>query len=209
MRDRLRDQLSDADDETWSGAEKDEILLWSVRRLNQRLGRPLDPEDTEQNITLVSEDYFYSIDTGITHISRVDYLDSDGYDYGPIGHGSWEVVGDLVAGTAKLHVAPVIVEQGGTLRLVASGRFTLPGQSESQASAIPDDYVPLVLANSRAECYRRLVADRARFEQWQTSNQTQNISVNELIQMVNEADAAARNEELTFKRWQKPVPARI
>ena len=209
MRNRLRDQLSDADDETWNAGEKEEILGWAVRRLNQRLGRPLDPEAAAQIITMATGDYFYAIDTGITHLWKVEWVSTDDDEYGEIGDGSWEVVGDLVAGTAKLHVSPQIVENGGTLRLHARGRYDLPLQAAAQTSAIPDDYVTLVLATARAECYRRLLADRSRFKQWLNSNQTQNVSINELVQMVNEADSAAQNEELSYKRWQKPVPGRI
>lgn len=208
LRQRLRDQLADADDETWHAGEKDDILLWSVRRLNQRLPRPLDPEAAAQTITLVSEDYFYAIDTGITAVNAVEYIDSSSDERGYLTTG-WEVVGDLMTGNGKLHVSPTIVENGGTLRLHGSGRYTLVTQTASQTAAIPDDYVPLVLAWARAECYRRLTADRARFRQWQVANQVQNISVNELVQMVNDADRQADDEQVLLKRWQKPVIGRI
>lgn len=209
MRDRLRDALSDTDDAVWSAGEKDDILKWSVRRLNQRLGRPLDPTAAAQTVTLVSSTYYYSIDSGITHVFRVDWVDTNGDEVGPIGQGSWEVVGDLVSGTAQLHVSPTIVENLGTLRLNGRGRYTLVDQDSSQTAAIPDDYVMLVLAYARAECFRRVIVDRTKFEQWLNSNQTQNTSVNELIQAVNNAEQDAQQEELSFKRWQKPVPARI
>ena len=208
MRARLRDQLADTDDETWNAGEKDEILVWAVRRLNQRLNRPLDPEATAQNITLVSDDYWYDIDSGITHISRVDYIDANSDYWGALKSG-WEIVGDIVTGNAKLHLSPELVERGGSVRLVAYGRYELATQGSSQVSAIPDDYVTLVLAIARAEAYRRLVSNRARFEQWQVANQVQNISVNELIQMVGDADRQAEDEWQYLKRWQKPVVGRI
>jgi hypothetical protein len=208
MRARLRDQLNDTEDETWNAGEKDEILTWAVRRLNQRLNRPLDPEGTGQQITLVDEDYFYAIDSGITHVSRVDWVDSLSQERSDIA-GGWEVVGDLMAGNAKLHVSPTIVSAGGTLRLTAYGRYTLVTQSADQTAAIPDDYIMLVLSIARAEAYRRLAANRARFEQWQVANQVQNISVNELLQMIGDADSQAEDEWVGLKRWQKPVVGRI
>ena len=208
MRARLRTQVFDVDDDTWNAGEKDDVLLWAVRRLNQRLNRPLDPEAATQKITLVADDYFYSIDTGITNISKVEFLDTDSDELGELQAG-WEIVGDLVAGNAKMHVAPSIVEQGGYLRLTAYGRYELATQGSSQTTAIPDDYVTLVLALATAKLYRGLVGDRARFEQWQVKDQTQNISVNELMQMVSNADRQADDEWAALKRWQKPVVGRI
>lgn len=207
MRNRLRQQLADVDDSTWDAGEKDDLLEWAVRRLNQRLNRPLDPEDVAQQIPLVSGDYFYDIDAGVTHVNKVDMVDTSGNEIGYIE--GWEVVGDLVAGNGKLHVSPYLVEAGGTLRLYAYGRYTLPLAGAPQTTAIPDDYVSYVLASARAEALRRLLADRARFKQWQVANQTQNVSVNEIIQMVNEADNQALSEWTAIKRWQMPVRARI
>ena len=54
MRQRLRDALYDVDDVTWNAGEKDDILGMAVRRLTQRLPRPLDPTVSAQLITLVS-----------------------------------------------------------------------------------------------------------------------------------------------------------
>lgn len=205
MRDRLRDVLYDVDDETWNAGEKDDILDMAVRRLSRRLPRPIDPEDASASITLVSEDYYYAIDAGFQSVDRVFYVDSQSDDVGYVERG-WEVVGDIWAGTAKLHVAPRVVENGGTLRLLGSGRYTLPVSGASQATAILDDHVPLVLAWARAEAWNRLLSDRARFRQWQNQNQVQNISVNELIQMVGNADRQADDEWATLKRWHRPVP---
>lgn len=207
MRARLRTQLADVDDEVWGAGEKDDLLSWAVRRLNQRLTRPLDPTASAQKITIVADTYFYSIDSGITHVNRVDLIDTNSNEVGEVL--GWEVVGDLVAGNGQLHVSPQIVDQGGTLRITGYGRYTLPSKGASQTSAIPDDYVPVTLAIARAEALRRMISDRARFKQWQVHNQVENISINELIQMVNEADNNRDEEWAVMKRWQMPVEARI
>jgi hypothetical protein len=208
MRRKLRDALYDVDDETWSAGEKDDLLQMAVRRLSQRLPRPLDPTAAAQTITLVSGTYFYAIDSGIISVEKVFYINTDSDRVGYMISG-WEVVGDLTTGNAQLHVAPRTVEQGGTLQITGAGRYTLVTRSASQTAAIPDDYVPLVLAWARAEAYRRLLSDRARFYQWQNANQVQNISVNELVQMVSESDRQADDEWVSVKRWQKPVPGRV
>ena len=208
MRQRLRDVLYDVDDETWNAGEKDDILGVAVRRLSQRLPRPLDPTVAAQTVTLVTLTYFYAIDSGISNIEKVFYINSDSDRIGYLEAG-WEVTGDITAGTAKLHVAPKVVERLGTLQITGTGRYTLVTKAASQTAAIPDDYIPVVLAYSRAESYRRLLSDRARFYQWQNTNQVQNVSHNELNKMVNEADRQAADEWVRIKRWQQPVIGRI
>lgn len=208
MRQRLRDILYDVEDETWNAGEKDDILDMAVRRLSRRLPRPIDPEAAAASITLVTSTYFYSIDSSFAQVDRVFYTDSDSDEIGFLDSG-WEVVGDILAGTAKLHVSPQVVEQGGTLTLYGHGRYSLATQTASQTNAIPDDYVPVVLQWSRAEAYSRLLSDRARFRQWQNQNQVQNVSINELLQMTNEANARAEAEWALVKKWHKPVIGRI
>lgn len=208
MRARLRDALFDVNDETWNAGEKDDILDMSVRRLSRRLPRPLDPTAAAQTITLVADTYFYAIDAGISNVERVFYINSNADRVGYMESG-WEVVGDITTGNGQIHISPATVVAGAKLQLSGVGRYTVTTQTASQTAAIPDDYVPLVLAWARAECYRRLVSDRARFRQWQTSNQVQNISINELLQMIADADSQADDEWAAVKRWQKPVIGRI
>lgn len=202
MRERLRQQLSDVDDDTWDAGEKDDLLKWALRKLNYRTPRPLDPETATQQITLVADTYFYAIDSGIRQVFKVVLYNSDGDLVGRINN--WEASGDLLSGTGKIHIAPTVVESfaGGEVHLYATGLYDL------DTNVIPDDYVAALLATARAEALRRLITDRARFKQWQVANQVQNISVNELIQMVNEADRAAADEQVMLKQWQMPVHAR-
>jgi len=204
LRGLLTTQLRDTDLNTsadvWSRTEKNDLLTYALARLYPRLSRELDPEST--TITLVANDYFYSLPTGVMAVSSVDWVDTDSNEMGPIGLGSWEVVGSPILGTAKLHVSPVIANQGGTLRLNGYGRFDLT------TNYIPDDYVPLVLALARAEAYRRLAGLRTRFKAWQAANQGQNVTVNELLLLVNEADAEANRLLSQMRVWKKPVPGR-
>lgn len=208
MRRRLRDALFDVEDETWSAGEKDDIIQLALGKLNQRAPRPLDPTVAAQAITLVSGTYFYAIDSGTTNVENVFYINGSSQRVGYMESG-WEVVGDILTGNAKLHVNPTTVEQGGTLQIGGSGPYTITSQSTAQTLAPPERYVTYLLAWSRSEAYRRLLSDRARFYQWQNENQIQNVSLNELIQMLNEAERQADNEWVAIKRWQRPVPGRI
>jgi hypothetical protein len=210
MRQRLRDALFDIEDETWNAGEKDDLLGMAVRRLSRRLSRPIDPtaSSSVSDVTLATGDYHYAIDSANTRIDKVLYINTSSDYIGYLASG-WEVYGDLDAGTGVLHVSPQVVEQGGTLRLVGAGRYTLPALGASQATAILDDHVPLVLAWAQEGAWRRLLSDRARFRQWQTSNQVQNVSVNEIVQMIQDAARQADEEWALLRKWQQPVLGRV
>lgn len=193
--------LNDAD-VTWTSAEKDNILTWAVASLYPRLARQLDPTTT--TVTLVEDTYFYSLPSGVMDVSQVFVVDSNDEEWGFLTDGTWEIVGDPILGTGLIHVSPTIVNNvGGELRLYGYGRF------DTSSNLIPDDYVPIVLATARAEAYRRVAGDRARFKVWLARQQTQNISENEALQMVSDAARDADQLKSQFKTWRRPVPGRV
>lgn len=199
--------LKDTGDTVWGASEKNNLIDWAVASLWPRYSRPLDP--TATTITFQADTYYYSLPGNVRSVSRIDLLDSDGNEYGPAHGRAWEVVGDLLSDgemyTGKLHIAPQYVSAlgGGTARIHGYGVY------DTTSYYIPDIYVSLVLAKARAEAYRRLAASREQFKVWLARNQSQNVSVNELLQMINEADSEVRRLELTIPRvWQKPVPGR-
>lgn len=198
---KLATALRDPDYGTWTTAEIDDLLTYGLAVLFPHLAREIAPASA--TITLVADTYFYTLPTGVMEVSRVDWIDTDSNEMGPMGAGSWEVVGSPILGTGQLHVSPVVVDQGGTLRLISYGRFDLT------ANLIPDDYVQYLIAVARAEAYRRMAGDRARFAAWQARNQTQNVTVNELILLINEADAEAERLRRQTHVWRKPVPGRV
>ena len=147
--------------------------------------------------------YRYHLNESITHVTRCDWISEDGNtEYGALDGQSWEVLGNTDDDNALLYISPIIVEQGGTLRLHAHNQYG------TAANYIPERLVPLVIARARAEAYRRLAADRQKFKAWLSRNQEQNVTINELLQMINEADNEALVLDRSQKSWQKPVPAR-
>lgn len=191
-------------DGTWTSTEKNNVLTWAVDRLKSRWTRPLDPSAAANQITMLTNTFYYNLPTGMTYVSRVDYVDQYGNHRGPIGNGSWEVVGDYLGGTGKLHVAPSIVTENDVLWLNGWGYY------DTTTNLIPDHLVPLVLALARAELYRRLVANRENYTAWLSRNQNQNISINEMLQMVGDADKEARHLwDSTPRTPMKPVPGRV
>jgi hypothetical protein len=198
---KLATQLRDTSYATWVTGEMDELIKRAVDSLFPRYARPLDPEST--TVTVVADDYYYSLPSGVRSVDRVDRYDSDGNDYGHIAGRSWELVGDVLAGTGKLHIGQV-ANADDVLHLHGTGVY------DTTTNLIPDHLIALVTARARAEAYRRVMADRERFKAWLARNQNQNVSINEMIQLVNEADAeAGRLARETPRTWQRPVSGRV
>lgn len=197
---QLKIALRDTDDATWSDSEKRNLIKWAVTGLWPRISRPLDP--TATTVSLVAGTYYYSLPSGVVAVSTIDRVGADGHEYGPMSTGSWTIDGSTLDGTAKLHVSPVIADGGGTLRLGGYGRYDIT------TNYILDDHVPLVIAMARAEAYRRMAADREQFKTWLARNQSQNVTINELVMLINEADNEVMRLRSLLKVWQRPVPGR-
>lgn len=198
---KLATALRDTDHETWNSTEKDDLVTWAVANLwggRPQIFRELDPTTT--TISLVEGTYFYAAPTGVMSVFALDlYNGTD--EYGRLEGDEWQLVGDPYSGM-KIRVAPHIARTGHTLRVHGIGRYDVT------TNLIPDDFMPLVLAIGRAEAYRRIAGDRARFEQWLSSNQTQNMSVNELLQMIDDAERIAARERASVRVQAHPVPGR-
>ena len=202
---KLAQALRDVEHEGWTSLEKDDLIKWSVANLFPRYARYLDPSLAAQKVTLVSGTYWYALPTGVLEVSTLDLISPTADEYGALDGQAWQITGDPYSGSAKIRVSPQIVDNlGGSVRVHGYGRY------DTTTNLIPDDFVQLVVANARAEAYRRMGADRARFEQWQARNQKQNISVNELYSLVTEAESEAlRLLRFTPRTWRRPVPGRL
>lgn len=198
---KLTTALRDSSNDEWTAAELNDLITWAVAGLYPRYARPLDP--TANTISLTAEDYWYDLPSGVIEVSTVDLYDGT-TEYGVVDGQNWQIVDDAVNGSGQLRVSPVIAQSGYSVRLHGYGRY------DTSTNLIPDSLVPLVIARARAEAYRREGAKRANFLQWQASEQQQNMSVNELIGLINEADAAANMlAAQTPHTWRRPVPGRL
>ena len=195
--------LMDASNATWSTANIDLLVGRSIASLYPRVQRPLIP--ASYTTTLVTLTYFYNISADIRSVSRLDLVDSDLNELGPLTPGTWEIAGDIRAGSGKLHLDPSIVEAwvGGTVRYNGYGRY------DGTTNLIPDDYVAYVVAHARAAAFEWLTADRVRFRQYLGADQTTNTSSNELYQLVSSAKRDVAEERSMIMTMRKPMPARI
>lgn len=194
LRTRLAEQLSDPAFGYWSSAEMGNLVTDAVNSLYPRFARPM----TMQVVAAIADEDLYTLPTGMVEVNRVEWLDSSGNMVDEMTPGTWEVT------PGQLHINPNYSLAGWSYRLFGFGRYDVT------TNLIPDDFVALVLARARAEAYRRALGDRSNFKQWAARNQVQNISVNELLNMTQEAESMADKLTVTApKVWRKPVPGRV
>lgn len=194
----LQTALRDTSDATWTSAEKTALIEQAVDACPPR---PLLHDDA--SLSLVAGAYYHTLPAGVVSISRIDLEDIDGNERGAIAGGLWEVIGDTLTDAAEVRIDQRIVDRwdGGTAHLIGYGRY------DTTTNLIPDEYVPYVIAHARAEAYSRMASDRARFRNWETSEQPLNISVNELLTLINDAQLERDRHRARIMRWRKPMPA--
>jgi len=193
----LRVALRDPADATWSAAEKASLIEQAVADCPQR---GLLHDDV--TVAIVAGTYHYPLDASVTSVSRLDLVDADGTERGSVPGGLWEVIGDAWT-SAELHLSPRVVDDsdGFTAHVIGYGRY------DTATNLVPDEHVPYVIAHAKAAAYGAMVSDRARFRNFETSEQPFNISVNELIQLMNDAQLERDRNRARIWRWRKPMPA--
>lgn len=178
--------------ETWTSEELDDILTWSAARTYPKIADRL-----RESVTLVSDQSEYELTT-LSEIDRVDILDSDDVLMYHLPGGTWEFWGSGEERGGTLYVNPHFVSTNWSLRVHGYAPYDL------NENPPPDRYVPWIIAMARADAGRREIARRMNSKNWLTVNQVQNVSVNELVQMVNEADFEARTLGSQAKTWRRP-----
>lgn len=193
-------QLRDTDYKVWTSNELDNLITWAVALLYPRVVRPFS-----QTIAHVVDQESYALNVAMRKVFRVDILDSDDLMIGTLPGGTWELRGDRNdLGTAlTIFVNRSFSTTGYSFYVTGYGTYDMT------ANYLPDRIVPLVMARARAEAYRRMGSSRVQFEQWASENQRSNVSVNELLQMIREAEMDAERLESVLRFTKKPMPGRV
>jgi hypothetical protein len=201
LRTKLAVALSDPTFGYWTSAEMDDLVKDAVNNLWPRYARRVDGMTI--TIPLVEGTDFYTIPADVKEIDSIQWLDADGVFQDYLPDGSWLPTYDE-SGTARLQINESYAALGGSLRLSGLLAYNVT------TSLIPDNLVDLVISLARAEAYRRALGDRMRFKQWATTNQIQNVSVNEMLGIINESERkAAELRSNTPRAQRRPVPARV
>ena len=192
---RLSTQLRDSSNATWAATELNQILTEAAHQVWPRVAKPV-----REIVTLADDDDQYTLTT-VAEVSRVDLLDEDDMLLMTLPGGSWELWNDGETLGGTLWLSTLYATTGRTLRVHGYAPYNL-------SSTLPSDRVAtLIQAIARLEALTRMIADRARFENWATRNQKENVSVNELTQMVAVANADVTRLRNQLKTWRRPVPA--
>jgi hypothetical protein len=200
---KLATALRDTAYGVWTTGEMTDLVTWAVADLWPGICRELT--DVDQHVTIVSGTRSYALGASVGAVYRVDIIDSAGTYIGPMADGTWEISGGGSA-VLTLSVNQSVNDNyaGGTFNIRGYAPYTF-----TSGAQIPDELVRLVLAKARGEAYRRMAGDRVQFKNWQARNQAQDMSVNELILLVNEADGEAERLFRRHRTIRKPVPGRI
>lgn len=197
LTDKLETQLGDTDNAVWASTELNDLITWATEELF--LYRP---RVARESVTLADDDDQYTLSTLHT-VYRVDLIDGDDQLLMPLPAGSWETWGDGQESGMTLYINPTYARTGWSLRVHGYAPYDLTSNYP------PNRVVPLILATARAEAYRRLIGERARYEQWAQGNPRSNTSMNELIQNVNNAEQEADRLRSTLRVFSRPVPAKV
>lgn len=205
---KLAAALRDPTYVTWTSSEMNDLVTWAVARLYPRFRQANDPSATTIALIPIPTDgtpttFVYAIPGTVRDVYRVDQIDSSGNYFGEIGHLAWQITGDYDLGTAKLRLGEMPMEVNGTVQLYGWLPF------DTSSHYIPDRLVPLVISLARAEGYRRMGSSREQFKAWMAHNQMQNVTVNELLELIREAQNQAVNDwKMTERTISAPVPGR-
>lgn len=205
---KLATALRDPTHVTWASTEVDDLVTWAVAQLYPRYRRANDPTTSTIALVPIPGDgtpvtYVYALPAGVRDVYRIDQIDPNGFYIGEVGHLAWELTGDYDAGNVQLRLGQRPMEINGTIQVYGWIPY------DTTSNFIPDRLVDVVLQIARAEAYRRMGADREQFTAWLSRNQTQNVTVNELVEMIREAQNQAINAwKMTARTMPPPVPGR-
>lgn len=205
LRGYVESALQDTGNATWSDADLDSLVDRAVASLYPRCVKWIPADDSGVDDILVASTYFYSVPSPLISVSRIQLVDPGGDERGDLAPGTWRTTGSFIDGTAKVQISPQVVDAnaGATIRFEGFARYTLTSPYQ-----IPDDYVAYVVAHAKAAAYSWMLSSRARFKQWNTSDQTLNISVNELLGLQTQAEREVEMHKSRIFTWRKPMPAR-
>jgi len=199
----LATKLRDTGYAVWATGEIDSLLTWAAASL-----APGIVERDAVDVALTADTALYTV-TNWVSINRIDLYDGNPATAGSnlitvLADGSWELLGDINSPASRsLYINPIYATTGYYVRLHGYKVFDLVTNLPS------DNLVPLILAIARAEALRIMAGKRAQSTQWAALNQKESISVNELMQMIQEAEGEAQRLRRMFHVRQMPSPASI
>lgn len=194
---RLEVSLRDTDNAVWSDNEIDSLLGWALDETNR-----VRPRVVSDVLALIDDDSTYVL-TNVWEVFRVDLLDENDKVIMHLPAGSWEIWGDNQSEGQTLYINPMYAREPQQLRVHGYGPY------DFVTNTPPTQVEEAILAIARAEALRRVATERARFEQYATGNPRSDVSVNELIGQVNDADQEAQRLLSNIKLIRRPTVGKM
>jgi hypothetical protein len=198
LRPRLALSLRDPDMEVWESDELDDILSRAVTALYPRVARPMSATIG----SLTDTDPEYDVPTGMLEISRIDLLGPSNEMLMEMPRGTWETRGDPYGDDFVVYLNTSYLSSVYTLSVHGYGTYDL------SSNFPPEQYINFIMAAARLDAVRVMLPKRASFEKWLTLNQKENVSVNELAQIMAQAEGEMERERSRMKTWRRPLPGR-
>lgn len=195
---KLETALRDTTNAVWGASEIDDILAFALEETNR-----VRPRVVYDEIPLVEDTDTYIL-TNVYEVFRVDLLDANGKLLMPMPAGTWEIWGDNQTLGQTLYINPRYTFTGYSIRVHGYAPYTFSGSTNP-----PAQVQEAILALARAEAYRRVTGERARFEQYATANPRSDTSMSELIGLTNEADSEAQRLLSSIRLIKKPTIGRM
>lgn len=206
LRGKLDTQLRDTTHAVWGQTEKEDLIAWAVQSLYPSFARPFSAPIWP----LTADRETYPVPAGMLEVYRVE-LGEVATDelIQVLDNGTWYTFNNPLTDELDIFVNQRYSDPDYYYILHGIGRYTLTsGLTPDQL--IPDALVPLVLADARAEAYRRVAGEAARYEQWQNADPTQQASINHLLGLVDGAERDyLRNRAMLPRTMRRPVPGRL
>jgi hypothetical protein len=206
LRGKLDTQLNDTAHDAWDQTEKEELITQAVNNLYPRFARPF----STAIYPLTADTENYAVPAGMMEVHRVEVGEvATDLLVRVLDGGTWYTYNNALTDELEIFVNARYSDADHYYILHGIGRYTLTSGSTPD-QLIPDALVPMVLADARSEAYRRIVGQRARFEQWQAASHEQDVTVNELLALTQEAQANAERVRARLPRTvRRPVPGRL
>jgi hypothetical protein len=201
---KLETALRDTSNAVWGASEIDDILalaLEETNRVRPRVVKDVVTIGTGMGDGLEEGEDQFTL-TNVYTVFRIDLLDENDKVVMPLPSGAWEVWGDNMSSGQTIYVNPSYVRNGMSFRVHGYGPYDTTNTPPAQVQEA-------ILALARAEAYRRVAGERARFEQYASGNPRSDVSVNEILGQVNEADAEAHRLLGDIKLIRRPLPGRF
>ncbi len=191
--------LRDTGNATWSTSELDDLINQGIDALAD-----VYPKEIVQTIGTVAANTYSYAASSFTNIYRLDIYTSDGSyrmtlepGIGDGPNSGWELHGGVV------YLPPSYAwTAGDTLQAWGYGRY-LQLSASSSTTDLDASGVWAVRVFVQAEAFGRLIADRAKFQQWQSSSNNTDVTALGLAQLAAGARQRWREERNRLRRMRK------